>query len=61
MVFFASKHRVNQLPMVKKVIMYPIAYALKYMAGAVTYLADRFDEAVTFEIMSHTKFNGGLK
>lgn len=30
--------------------MTPVAYALKYLAGAVIYLADRFDEKVTYAL-----------
>lgn len=61
MVFFTSKHRVKQLPLYKKVVLYPIAYVLKYLAGGVIYVADKFDEVVTFEILSNTDYNGGRK
>lgn len=50
MVFFASRHRVKKLPFLQKVWMTPVAYALKYLAGAVIYLADRFDEKVTYAL-----------
>ena len=30
--------------------MTPVAYALKYLAGAIIYLADKFDEKVTYAI-----------
>jgi hypothetical protein len=54
MVFFASRHRVKKLPFLQKVWMTPVAYALKYLAGAIIYLADRFDEKVTFALVTNT-------
>lgn len=31
--------------------MTPVAYGLKYLAGTVIYIADKFDEKVRFEIL----------
>lgn len=61
MVFFASRHRVNKLSILKKLWMTPVAYSLKYIAGAITYIADRFDEKVTLEILKKTTVQGGRK
>ncbi|KZR57537.1 hypothetical protein [Pseudobacillus badius] len=55
MVFFASRHRVKGLPLHKRLWMTPVAYILKYMAGGVMVLADKFDEKVTFDIITNTK------
>lgn len=55
MVFFASKHRVKNLPMYKKLVMYPAAYILKYLAGGIIYLADKFDESVTVSLVNNAK------
>lgn len=52
MVFFASRHRVKKLPFLQKAWMTPVAYALKYLAGAVLFLADKFDEKVTYALVS---------
>lgn len=52
MIFFTSAKRVKELPLHKKVILYPIAYMLKFGAGAVIHLADKFDEVVTYELIT---------
>lgn len=61
MVFFASKHRVRQLSALQKLWMTPVAYSLKYIAGGVMFLADRFDERVTSSILKKTTFKGDIK
>lgn len=58
MVFFTSKNRVAKLSFIKKLWMTPTAYILKYLAGGVLFLADRFDEKVTFEILTKTSYEG---
>lgn len=52
MVFFASKHRVKQLPIYKQVALYPVAYTLKYLAGGIVYLGDKFDKLVVSELLT---------
>lgn len=51
MVFFTSRHRVKKLGLVERLWMTPVAYVLKYIAGGITYVADKFDEKVTMEIL----------
>ena len=55
MVFFTSKQRVKNLPFYKKVAMYPAAYVLKFLAGGLVFLADKFDETVTVALLSNEK------
>lgn len=55
MVFFASRHRVKNLPFLQKVWMTPVAYALKYLAGALLFLSDKFDEKVALALVTHTR------
>lgn len=61
MVFFSSKHRVKKLSFFSKVWMTPVAYTLKYVAGAISFIADKFDEKVTLEIVTKTTYQGGKK
>ena len=51
MIFFSSKHRIKDLSFLNKLWMTPVAYGLKYLAGTVIYIADKFDEKVRFEIL----------
>lgn len=55
MVFFASRHRVKNLPFLQKVWMTTVAYALKYLAGALVFLSDKFDEKVTLALLTNTR------
>lgn len=61
MVFFASKHRVRKLSFLSKLWMTPVAYALKNLAGVVMFVADKFDEKVTLEILTKTTMQGEKK
>lgn len=60
MVFFASRHRVSKLGFMSKLWMTPVAYVLKYVAGGIMYMADKFDEKVTLEIVSKTTVKGDM-
>ncbi len=51
MIFFSSKHQIKDLSFLNKLWMTPVAYGLKYLAGTVIYIADKFDEKVRFEIL----------
>lgn len=55
MVFFTSHHRVKTLPLHKRLWMTPVAYILKYLAGGVMVVADKFDDKVTFDILTNHK------
>lgn len=55
MIYFTSKHRVKRLSLLKKLWMTPSAYVLKYLAGGICYVADKFDEKVAFELVSLVK------
>lgn len=55
MVFFTSNNRVKNLPLHKRLWMTPIAYVLKFLAGGVMVAADKFDDKVTFEILTSHK------
>ena len=46
MIYFTSKNRVRKLPFLQKLWMAPVAYILKYSAGGVLLLADKFDAKV---------------
>lgn len=51
MVFFTSRHRVKKLGLSERLWMTPVAYVLKYIAGGVTFIADKFDEEVTAKLV----------
>lgn len=53
MVFFTSRNRVKNLPFYKKFWMTPVAYVLKYIADGVMVVADKFDDKVTFDILTN--------
>ncbi|MDQ0176241.1 hypothetical protein J2S08_002078 [Bacillus chungangensis] len=61
MVFLTSEYRVKKLPCYQKLWMYPIAYILKYIAIGVTFMADKFDERVTYEILTKTTYEGKVR
>lgn len=58
MVFFTSRAKVKKLHILKRLWMTPVAYALKYMAGTVMYLGEKFDTKVAFEILLNTRTAG---
>ncbi|MUG00786.1 hypothetical protein ECC01_06855 [Bacillus tequilensis] len=60
MVFFSSRHRVSKLSFLSKLWMTPVAYVLKFLAGGVMHMADKFDEKVTLAIVSNTTFKGDI-
>ncbi|OMQ06790.1 hypothetical protein BXO87_01935 [Bacillus sp. GZB] len=61
MVFFSSRHRVNKLSFLSKLWMTPAAYLLKFLAGGVISMADKFDEKVTLAIVSNTTLKGDIQ
>lgn len=61
MVFFTSRHRVKNLGLVERLWMTPVAYILKYIAGGITFVADKFDEEVTAKLVVNAITRKGRK
>lgn len=61
MIYFTSNHRVKKLTFLSKLWMTPVAYTLKYLAGGITYVADRFDEKVATAIITNNTIQGDVK
>lgn len=53
MVFFSSKERIKDLPLHKKLWIYPTAHTLKFLATSVVAIVDKFDTKVVLALTTN--------